>query len=83
MAKLTPYGLRIVANTHLEGTSLGELIERIQLETDDDGNLTEHAIDSLRKAFRGASAAAPEEYIRNKCVKMVAFLEEADASNSG
>ena len=78
--KITPFGLKIAANTHLEGTNLGELIASVRLDTDNDGNVLPHVIDNLRKALKVACDMTKDDIIARKSKAMHDFLEEYEAS---
>ena len=75
-SKLTPLGFEIAANTHLEGTNMGQQLTRVKLETDDLGKIKQHVIKNIRTLLKVAMEMTPDELVRQKCGKMIEFLQD-------
>ncbi|MDA2922202.1 hypothetical protein MYX07_02965 [Patescibacteria group bacterium AH-259-L07] len=74
--KITPLRLEMAANTHLEGTNMLEVLNRIKLGTDEEGNIKEHVVRSIKTMLRKAVEMTPDEVAKGKFQKMLDFMEE-------
>ena len=75
-AKITPLRFEMAANTHLEGTNMAEALNRIKLDTDEEGNIEEHVIRDIKTMLHKAIEMTPNEIAKGKFQKMLDFMEE-------
>jgi len=78
-SKLTPFGFKIAANTHLHNTDLLEALTQINLSTDESGNISQHTIKNIKTmlsvTIKQIDKTDPESTVKRKVVKMQEFME--------
>jgi hypothetical protein len=72
--KITQEGLKAKLEFHLEGTMIGQLMGRIKLQTDEQGNVLPHVIRNIKMALGIVMKMSPDPEVKGACKKTLGEL---------